>query len=79
MIDSSDRLFSARNAKNSCGLEERNAVFSKDPNIRKFDAERVLCNSCDRWQQVNPDDHQQAVQMWLHHRAACQKLPPVTA
>ncbi|KIL57957.1 hypothetical protein M378DRAFT_42216, partial [Amanita muscaria Koide BX008] len=69
------------NSKNVYALEERNALFSKDPDIRKFDAERVLCSICDKWLSVNPDDHLQAVQKWLQHRAACQKnstptLPP---
>ncbi|RDB27741.1 hypothetical protein Hypma_003170 [Hypsizygus marmoreus] len=61
------------NSKNVYALEERNTLFSKDPDVRKFDAERVLCNMCDRWLSVNPEDHLQAVQKWLQHRAACQK------
>ncbi|KAF6741517.1 hypothetical protein DFP72DRAFT_833203, partial [Ephemerocybe angulata] len=52
-------------------LEERNTLFTKDPDIRKFDAERVLCNRCDQWLGVPADDHRQAVQKWLVHRAAC--------
>ncbi|KAG1738526.1 hypothetical protein EDB19DRAFT_1983129 [Suillus lakei] len=61
------------NNKNGCALEERNALLSKDPDVRKFDAERVLCNTCDRWIQVSPENHMQAVQKWLHHRSSCQK------
>ncbi|KAF8327836.1 hypothetical protein F5887DRAFT_1189849 [Amanita rubescens] len=61
------------NSKNVYALEERNALFSKDPDVRKFDAERVLCSICDKWLSVNPDDHLQAVQKWLQHRAACQR------
>ncbi|KAF8624935.1 hypothetical protein AX17_006961 [Amanita inopinata Kibby_2008] len=61
------------NSKNVYALEERNTLFSKDPDVRKFDAERVLCSICDKWLSVNPDDHLQAVQKWLQHRAACQK------
>ncbi|KAF8635144.1 hypothetical protein AX15_000525 [Amanita polypyramis BW_CC] len=61
------------NSKNVYALEERNALFSKDPDVRKFDAERVLCSMCDKWLSVNPDDHLQAVQKWLQHRAACQR------
>ncbi|KAF6750703.1 hypothetical protein DFP72DRAFT_1013170 [Ephemerocybe angulata] len=59
------------NNKNAYALEERNTLFTKDPDIRKFDAERVLCNRCDQWLGVPADDHRQAVQKWLVHRAAC--------
>lgn len=52
-------------------LEERNALFSKDSDVRRFDLERVLCNICTKWLSVSPDDHLQAVQKWLQHRAAC--------
>ncbi|KAF8072311.1 hypothetical protein FPV67DRAFT_1411888 [Lyophyllum atratum] len=61
------------NSKNVYALEERNTLFSKDPDVRKFDAERVLCNMCDQWFPLNPDDHLQAVQAWLQHRSTCQK------
>ncbi|KAH7922070.1 hypothetical protein BV22DRAFT_1037875 [Leucogyrophana mollusca] len=61
------------NSKNVYALEERNSLFTKDPDIRKFDAERVLCNVCDRWIAISPDNHMQAVQKWLHHRTSCQK------
>ena len=67
------RLNPVSNSKNIYALEERNALFSKDPDVRKFDAERVLCSICDKWLSVNPDDHLQAVQKWLQHRAACQR------
>ena len=67
-------LFSSlRNNKNVYALEERNTLFSKDPDVRKFDAERLLCNMCDKWMNVPSDDHLQAVQKWLQHRASCQK------
>ena len=62
-----------RNTKNSYGLEERNSLLSKDPDVRKFDAERVLCNICDQWLPVSPENHMQAVQKWLQHRSVCQK------
>ena len=62
-----------RNNKNVYALEERNTLFSKDPDVRKFDAERLLCNICDKWMNVPSDDHLQAVQKWLQHRASCQK------
>ncbi|KAF8991893.1 hypothetical protein BDQ17DRAFT_1413578 [Cyathus striatus] len=61
------------NNKNVYALEERNNLFAKDTDVRKFDAERVLCNICDKWLSVPPDDHLQAVQKWLQHRASCQK------
>ncbi|KAG9313266.1 hypothetical protein JVU11DRAFT_6731 [Chiua virens] len=61
------------NTKNSYGLDERNALLSKDPDVRKFDAERILCNICDQWLPVSPENHMQAVQKWLQHRSACQK------
>ncbi|PPQ97826.1 hypothetical protein CVT26_012932 [Gymnopilus dilepis] len=61
------------NNKNVYALEERNTLFSKDPDVRKFDPERVLCNTCDRWISVPPDDHLQAVQQWLQHRASCHR------
>ncbi|KAG8221162.1 hypothetical protein J3R82DRAFT_2713 [Butyriboletus roseoflavus] len=59
--------------KNSYGLEERNSLLSKDPDVRKFDAERVLCNICDQWLPVSSENHMQAVQKWLQHRSVCQK------
>lgn len=37
------------NAKNIYALEERNATFQKDPDVRKFDAERILCGMCDKY------------------------------
>lgn len=60
--------------KNVYALEERNSLFAKDPDVRKFDAERVLCNICDRWLSISGDDHLQAVQKWLQHRSECQKV-----
>ncbi|KAG6816377.1 hypothetical protein H0H87_006589 [Tephrocybe sp. NHM501043] len=74
-------LGSDPNSKNVYALEERNALFSKDPDVRKFDAERVLCNICDNWFPLNPDNHLHAVQTWLQHRAACQSAstaPPAS-
>ncbi|KAG7445071.1 uncharacterized protein BT62DRAFT_933487 [Guyanagaster necrorhizus] len=55
-------------SKNTYALEQRNAAFSKDPDVRKFDAERVLCAICDCWVPVPvPDDGE----LWAHHRTAC--------
>ncbi|KAJ7149962.1 hypothetical protein C8R46DRAFT_1008875 [Mycena filopes] len=61
------------NAKNVYALEERNAMFTKDPDVRKFDSERILCGMCDKWLSTPTDDHLGAVQVWVQHRAACQK------
>ncbi|KAJ6533806.1 hypothetical protein DFH09DRAFT_1092389 [Mycena vulgaris] len=61
------------NAKNIYALDERNALFAKDPDVRKFDSERLLCGMCDKWLTTPPDDHLGAVQAWLQHRATCQK------
>ncbi|ESK89579.1 hypothetical protein Moror_8684 [Moniliophthora roreri MCA 2997] len=64
-------------SKNTYALEERNSLFSKDPDVRKFDAERVLCAECDQWVAINPEDHLQAVQRWLAHKSSCQKIARV--
>ncbi|KAK1215550.1 hypothetical protein PQX77_021853 [Marasmius sp. AFHP31] len=63
-----------KSSKNTYALEERNSLFSKDPDVRKFDAERVLCGECDEWISINPEDHLQAVQKWLSHKSSCQKM-----
>ena len=54
-------------------LEERNTILSNDPEVRKFDAGRILCDICDRWLNVHPENHSEALQQWVSHRAACQK------
>ncbi|KAM6497535.1 hypothetical protein JOM56_008008 [Amanita muscaria] len=62
------------NSKNVYAVEERKDLFSKDPDIGKFDAESVLYSIRDKRLSVNPDDHRQAVQRLLrHHRAMCQE------
>lgn len=33
--------------KNMDAFEERNNIFSKDPDVSRFDSERILCNLCD--------------------------------
>ena len=35
---------------------------------------RLLCNRCDQWISVPPDDHLQAVQGWLNHRGVCNRV-----
>ncbi|EIW75303.1 hypothetical protein CONPUDRAFT_169667 [Coniophora puteana RWD-64-598 SS2] len=62
--------------KNVYGLAERNSILAKDPDVRKFDAERILCNSCDTWIGVSSSNHMQAVQQWLSHRTSCKKSLP---
>ncbi|KAJ4475068.1 hypothetical protein J3R30DRAFT_3294835 [Lentinula aciculospora] len=65
--------------KNTYALDERNSLFTKDPDVRKFDAERVLCAVCDKWISINPEDHLQAVQTWLNHRGECAKRAAAVA
>lgn len=65
--------------RNVYALEERNSLFSKDPDIRKFDPERVLCATCDMWIDINPEDHLSAVQRWLQHRSSCSRASGPTA
>lgn len=67
-----NKIFPSSN-KNVYALEERNSLFAKDPDIRKFDSERILCNICHRWLSISPDDHLHAVQNWLNHRSYCQR------
>ncbi|CAK5270002.1 unnamed protein product [Mycena citricolor] len=62
----------AKNA-HAYALDERNAAFAKDPDVRKFDAERLLCGVCDKWIALPVDDHLGAVQMWVQHRDGCRK------
>ncbi|KAJ3768241.1 hypothetical protein FB446DRAFT_650777, partial [Lentinula raphanica] len=65
--------------KNTYALDERNSLFTKDPDVRKFDAERVLCAVCDHWIPINSEDHLQAVQTWLNHRGDCAKRAAAAA
>ncbi|KAK7044007.1 hypothetical protein VNI00_008176 [Paramarasmius palmivorus] len=60
-------------SKNTYALEERNSLFSKDPDVRKFDAERVLCAACDQWIAINPEDHLQGLRKWHAHKESCEK------
>ncbi|KAJ6611107.1 hypothetical protein B0H10DRAFT_2165898 [Mycena sp. CBHHK59/15] len=55
-------------AKKTC---DRNAALAKDPAVRKFDAERLLCGVCHKWLTLPPEDHAQALAAWHAHRAAC--------
>ncbi|KDQ57282.1 hypothetical protein JAAARDRAFT_47872 [Jaapia argillacea MUCL 33604] len=65
--------------------DPRSTIFSRDPEVRKFDGERVLCNMCAVWVSLNPDteegeaggaedaDNDFGVKRWLRHRAACEE------
>ncbi|TFY59853.1 hypothetical protein EVG20_g7634 [Dentipellis fragilis] len=46
------------------------AAFSNDPDVKKFDHERVHCRNCNKWVTVGSDD--QAVKVWAKHRSLCQ-------
>lgn len=59
--------------KNVYALAERDNVLSKDPDVRKFDPQRIQCNICDDWVAVDPDEHTAAIEIWLVHRVACRK------
>ncbi|KAJ7607740.1 hypothetical protein FB45DRAFT_1131085 [Roridomyces roridus] len=49
------------------------AVFAKDPSVRKFDAERLLCGLCDKWIALPADDVEgsKSIGVWQHHRETC--------
>jgi hypothetical protein len=56
---------------NVSALGEREAKFSKDPDIRRGFLESLFCDICRSWLRVSLNDQTQALQTWLHHRAAC--------
>ncbi|KAF7968535.1 hypothetical protein HWV62_30147 [Athelia sp. TMB] len=39
---------------NATASEERDSFLSKDPDIKTFEAERILCNICDKWLTATP-------------------------
>ncbi|KAI9440998.1 hypothetical protein H4582DRAFT_1513862 [Lactarius indigo] len=45
-----------------------------DPDVRKYDGERVLCKACNSWISVGPEG--QAAQAWSQHRAQCRLASP---
>lgn len=55
---------------------DRNGLFASDPQVRKFDSERVLCKICENWVPLNTNDDTQAVQTWLQHRTTCLQNRP---
>ncbi|KII89556.1 hypothetical protein PLICRDRAFT_124521 [Plicaturopsis crispa FD-325 SS-3] len=62
-------------------LDERNTLFAMDPDVRKFDSERVLCNNCHEWITISgADDVGDGIRKWRAHRASCRKTPaPATS
>ncbi|KAI0766129.1 hypothetical protein BD413DRAFT_571558 [Trametes elegans] len=61
-----------RVAKNAHPVEDRNAVFSSDPHVKRFDSERVLCRVCENWIPIVSENNATAINMWMQHRTACQ-------
>ncbi|KAI5120185.1 hypothetical protein M0805_002653 [Coniferiporia weirii] len=59
------------NAKSSVAAEGRNAILLGDPDVRRFDAERVMCAHCDRWIPIRADGGFDALQSWHAHREEC--------
>lgn len=53
-------------------VDDRNAMFTSDPNIKRFDSERVLCRICEKWVSIVSENNAAAVKMWMQHRSACQ-------
>jgi len=58
-------------AKTVC--DDRGAIFAADPNVRKFDSERVLCRNCEGWVSIGVVDNEQASSIWAEHRGSCQR------
>ncbi|KAL7280665.1 hypothetical protein ACG7TL_005604 [Trametes sanguinea] len=65
-----------RVAKKAHPVNDRTAVFASDPNVKRFDNERVLCRVCEKWIPIETDSNEDAIKMWMHHRSECQ---PVTS
>ncbi|OJT02938.1 hypothetical protein TRAPUB_6477 [Trametes pubescens] len=67
-----------RHTKSARPVDDRNAMFTSDPNIKRFDSERVLCRICEKWVSIVSENNAAAVKMWMQHRSACQpaSAPP---
>ncbi|KAI0675646.1 hypothetical protein C8Q78DRAFT_1005757 [Trametes maxima] len=63
-----------RVAKTARPADDRNAVFASDPNVKRFDNERVLCRVCEKWIPILTDNNAAAVKMWMQHRSSCQPV-----
>ncbi|CCM02636.1 uncharacterized protein FIBRA_04740 [Fibroporia radiculosa] len=62
-----------RVAKSAYPADDRKAVLSTDPAVRKYDAERALCNICEAWVPLGTGNDTQAIKKWLEHRSSCQQ------
>lgn len=52
------------------------ALLPPDYNYDHAHGYTLFCtNRCDQWLSVSPEDHLNAVQKWLHHRANCKVAP----
>ncbi|THH16389.1 hypothetical protein EW146_g4237 [Bondarzewia mesenterica] len=49
--------------------DEHRSPFSNDPDVKKFDSDRVHCRNCNKWIFVGSDDH--SVEVWQKHRSSC--------
>ncbi|KAI0358176.1 hypothetical protein OH77DRAFT_1421476 [Trametes cingulata] len=63
-----------RVAKNAHPVDDRNAAFASDPNVKRFDSERVLCRVCENWIPVLAENNVAAIKIWMQHRSACQPV-----
>ncbi|ETW78533.1 hypothetical protein HETIRDRAFT_453185 [Heterobasidion irregulare TC 32-1] len=61
----------AKKGTKSAAGDDRNAALLADPDVKKFDQERVHCRLCNKWVSVGSDDR--SLQSWSAHRAACQQ------
>lgn len=69
-------MLSRRSSKNSAVSDGRSGLFATDPQVRKYDAERVLCKICETWIPLSPTDDAHAIQTWLQHRTTCLQSRP---
>ncbi|RPD64078.1 hypothetical protein L227DRAFT_571646 [Lentinus tigrinus ALCF2SS1-6] len=53
-------------------VDDRNAAFAADPNVKRFDSSRVQCRACEKWIPILTDDHATAIKTWKQHRESCQ-------
>ena len=59
----------------TCSAKDPAPPFvAADPDIRKYDGERVLCKACNSWISVGSEG--QAAQAWSQHRAQCKQASP---
>ena len=59
----------------TCSAKDPAPPFvAADPDIRKYDGERVHCKACNSWISVGSEG--QAAQAWSQHRAQCKQASP---